>query len=61
MPKANITQPDLLDRGVHMIQEAGFVLLDTPIGSLEFAEEKIGIRMEKIKQINDKISLLQDA
>ena len=44
-----------------MIQEAGFVLLDTPIGSLEFAEEKIGIRMEKIKQINDKIPLLQDA
>ena len=61
MSKANITEPDLLDRGVHRIQEAGFVLLDTPIGSLEFAEEKIGIRMEKIKQINDKIPLLQDA
>ena len=43
------------------IREAGFVLPDTPIGSPEFVEEKIGTSMEKVKQINDKLPLLQDA
>ena len=57
MPKANITQPDLLDRGVPRIQETWYVLL----GSTEFVEEKIGKRMEKVEQINDKLPLLQDA
>ena len=57
MLNTNITEPDLLDRGVPRIQETWYVLL----GSTEFVEEKIGKRMEKVKQINDKLPLLQDA
>ena len=57
MFNTNITEPDLLDRGVPRIQETWFVLL----GSTKFVEEKIGKIMEKVKQINDKLPLLQDA
>ena len=56
MFNTNITEPDLLDRGVPRIQDTWFVLLST-----ELVEEKIGKRMEKVKQINDKLPLLQDA
>ena len=61
MFNTNSTEPDPLDRGIPRIQEAGFVLLGTPVGSPEFVEEKIRSRMEKVKLITDKLPLLQDA
>ena len=54
-------EADPLERGIPRIQEAGFVLLGTPVGGPEFVEEKIRNRMEKVQEITDKLPLLQDA
>ena len=53
--------PDPLDRGIPLIMEEGIVLLGSPIGSREFERTTIEKRVEKIREITDRLPLMQDA
>ena len=51
---------DPLDRGIPRVQEAGIVLLGAPLGSHQFEQEKINLKVEKIREITEHLFLLND-
>ena len=61
-PYANVnTDPDPLDRGIPSIQEDGIVLLGSPIGSSDFERQAVDTRIDKVKELTDRLPLMQDA
>ena len=64
-PSATAAQLDNLDplnRGFLLVkEEEGIVLLGSPIGSREFEREAIERRIGKVREISDRLPLMQDA
>jgi hypothetical protein len=67
-PKSTVWSPhdrsdddDPMERGIPRVQTDGIVLLGSPIGSREFAEQTIRKRITKINETTNKLLLLQDA
>ena len=42
------------------MEEEGIVLLESPIGSLDFERRVIGERIEKVREIYQRLPLIQD-
>ena len=69
LPKSTIWNPantstdndDPLDRGIPRIQQAGIILLGTPVGSHHFIQERIRDKIERVRNITSQLPLLQDA
>ena len=67
LPKSTVwfphqaTRDDHLERGIPSINDSGVDLLGTPVGDRAFTEKTIRKRLEKIRQISDKLPQLQDA
>ena len=70
LPKSTVWYPnnptgpgceDPLGRGIPRITEPGIVFLGTPIGSLQFCQNWIRSKIQKVKEITDHLPLLQDA
>ena len=67
MPKSTIWSPnnistsnDPLERGIPLIKDSGIVLLGTPIGDTQFTENWIKKKIKKVKDLTDRLPLLQD-
>ena len=67
LPKSTVwfphqaTRDDHLERGIPSINDSGVDLLCTPVEDQAFTEKTIRKRLEKIRQISDKLPQLQDA
>jgi len=51
---------DPLDRGVPLIKEPGVVLLGSPIGSVQYERSALQTRVDKVKEILDRLPLMED-
>ena len=67
MPKSTIWSPnnistsnDPLEKGIPLIKDSGIVLLGTPIGDIQFTENWIKKKIKKVKDLTDRLPLLQD-
>ena len=52
---------DPLNRGIPSIRENGITILGSPVGSPQFIRERIQSKVDKIREITNKLPLLQDA
>ena len=55
------TNPDPLNRGIPLVQEDGIVLLGSPIGSKVFEKQAIEVRIDKVRELCSRLSLMEDA
>ena len=67
-PKSTVWSPravranslDPLGRGIPSVKDSGIVLLGSPVGSAEFERRVIRERMEKVREISDRLPLIKD-
>ena len=60
-PSSILGSEDPLERGIPRIQEKGIVFLGTPIGDLQFTQNWIRLKIEKVRDVTAHLPLLQDA
>ena len=58
--RADIIGSDPLGRGIPLVEEEGIVMLGSPIGSLDYERRMISERMDKVRDISQKLPLIQD-